>query len=101
MINKNGNGIEVKRWEKGWEDMDMEGLAEKSGLRPGPPVTAERPWELQFTSGIPSYIYNPPKWPAMLWISRKLSNLRASITILTQFMISTQPRQLQRNNLSW
>ena len=26
----------------------MEGLAEKSGLRiPGPPVTAEQPWELK------------------------------------------------------
>lgn len=48
MISMNENGIEVKRWERRWEDMeDMEGLAEKSGLRiPGPPVTTEQPWEL-------------------------------------------------------
>lgn len=32
----------------------MEGLAEKSGLRiPGPPVTAEQPWELK------CYFYSP------------------------------------------
>lgn len=48
MINENENGIEVKRWEKREDMEDMEGLAEKSGLRiPGPPVAAERPWELK------------------------------------------------------
>lgn len=33
MINENENGIEVKRWEKREDMEDMEGLAEKSGLR--------------------------------------------------------------------